>query len=827
MRLDDRYYLSVLYAEVIVDARGEVGSRTWLYEVPPALLKRAQIGMGAVVPLGNQTVVGVIMRLRESLTDASSSDPIPTTIKPIETLLDQPLLSPALMKLVGLLQRETFCSEADAVHTVMPSVVRTRLRTIAELTGEIQGLRSSTHLMVAEAIRDAGGSMSLPALKQKFASAILKNALSALRKKGLLRGYVELVPPPSQFAQTSLIQLNASPAQLEQFFREQGKRKRSQSALLTRLALHPEGAMPVQTLLQETGASDATLRQLESSGLARRVSHPSVPHDLMQEPAPAHELTLPQQNAIKAIQAALKTGSFQRQLLFGVTGSGKTEVYLRATSECLQQGRGVLILVPEIALTMQLTGAFRARFGDSVAVLHSQLSESERFDQWLRARAGEKSVVIGARSAIFAPLESVGLIIVDEEHETAYKQQNLPRYDARQLAEARARESNALLLLGSATPSLESYYQVEQGNAALLELPERASGVLMPLVQIVDLRQEKSGILSQPLRFAMERAITQGKQTLLLLNRRAFSPSLLCRECGYVAPCPHCSVALAYHLSPPTLRCHHCDHREPAPTRCPKCDGKRFAPHGIGTQRVEQAIQTAMPHVSVARLDRDALTSKERYVELLRAFRSGEIQILVGTQMIAKGLDFPNVQLVGVVNADTALYLPDFRAGERTFQLLTQVAGRAGRRELQGEVIIQTYNPDHPALLFAREHDFKGFYRWEMANRRELNYPPFCRMANLIAQSDYPDKPKALLETLKQKILVSEDWQSWGKSPQARLLGPAPAPLSRLAGQYRFHMMLRMPFEMDAAAFLGRVIDGMPPDERALLQIDLDPVNLL
>lgn len=809
------------WVEVICDVRGEAGQQPYTYSLPERWIGRVPVGAGVLVPFGSRSVLGVVTKLLEYPPDKPD-----LLIKPIEAVLDQPLLNESLMAVVELLQRETLCAPAEAIHTVLPAVARSRLRTLIQLTGDITSLRSPSHKQVAQIIQEAGGSMTLNTLKDKVAHAILKHAIPALRQKGLIRTFVELLPMPFSARSPAMIRLTASPEQLEAFFQIEGKRRPSQSALLTRLALHPEGAMHAQSLLDETGASANTLRLLESTGLVRRESERDTALQALPDGKPKPpSLTPAQQKSLLSLRDALRSGTFQKCLLFGVTGSGKTEVYLRAAAGCLRMGRNVLFLVPEIALTAQLTGAFRERFGKSVAVLHSQLSESERLDQWLRVRAGHRSVVIGARSAVFAPLQNLGLIILDEEHEGAYKQQSTPRYHTRAIAEARARRSNAVLLLGSATPSLESFYEAEQGRSLLIEMPERVNSVSMPAIEIIDLRYERGSLLSKPLNEAIRQTLSIDKQVILFLNRRAFSPFLICRECGHVPHCINCSVSLAYHATPKELRCHHCNYRVPAPRLCPNCKGGSLYPFGAGTQRVEQTLRQRLPGVPIARLDRDVLTRRDQYLDILRAFRSGEIQILVGTQMIAKGLDFPNVQLVGVINADTALYLPDFRAGERTFQLLTQVAGRAGRREEQGRVLIQTYNPNHPALQSAQRHDYRAFYEWEIEQRKELGYPPFSRLVNIVAQHVNPDLPQKALHKLKEVIEQSCEYRRLEET--FRVLGPAPTPLARLQGEFRYHLILRIPNELEPALLLSDYLTALSSSERAVLQVDIDAVNLL
>jgi primosomal protein N' (replication factor Y) len=582
---------------------------------------------------------------------------------------------------------------------------------------------------------------------------------------------------------------------------------------------HPDGRLPRRALLEATGASLQTLRMLESRGLTRQ-THAAA--ESLPPAAPPPTLTPAQQYAVNALRDALTQGAYQAFLLYGVTGSGKTEVYLRAAAECLRTGRSVLFLAPEIALTAQLTQAFRERFGASIAVLHSQLTPAERYAQWLRIKQGDAPIVIGARSAVFAPLPNIGLIIIDEEHETAYKQSTAPTYHARTLAEARAREANAILLLGSATPALETFSRAEQGSVRRLDLPERVGGAMLPETHLIDLRGKPFQPISPELLDALRETLAEGNQAILFLNRRGFAPMLLCRECGYAPMCPHCAVSLVYHRgATPFLLCHHCGHRARPPTVCPQCGGVQIRPFGIGAQRVEATLRELLPDVRLARLDRDAFQRRGQYLQILSDFRAGNLQVLIGTQMAARGLDFPRVTLVGVVSADTGLYLPDFRASERVFQLLTQVIGRAGRREQRGRALIQTYNPDHPAVQCALCQDYEAFYVQELALRREAGYPPFVRLASVLSWHATAPAAEQPLQQIADALAPQVGKQL------LQVLGPAPAPLERLQGQYRYHLLLKCAPDAEPADLLAPVLGTLPLDERARLRIDIDPMHLL
>ncbi|MGA2788159.1 MAG: primosomal protein N' [Verrucomicrobiota bacterium] len=540
-------------------------------------------------------------------------------------------------------------------------------------------------------------------------------------------------------------------------------------------------------------------------------------------------------------------------LLHGVTGSGKTEIYLQALAHALERGQGAIVLVPEISLTPQTVERFKARFSSGklqtlVAVLHSHLSAGERHDEWHKIRQGRARIVIGARSAIFAPVEPLGLIIVDEEHEHSYKQEEAPRYHARDVAIMRGRMENAVVVLGSATPSLESYYNCKHGKYTLLELPERVDDQKMPHVRVVDMRQAASHqrgkegipIFSPQLKEAITQRLERKEQTILFLNRRGYSTSLQCPKCGYVAQCPNCSLALTFHRQEQKLCCHICGHVAPVPAVCPnvKCKNPAIRFAGTGTQRVEETLAKLFPHARIKRMDADTMKRKDDYRKVLGDFRTGKTDILVGTQMIAKGLHFPNVTLVGIIYADLALHQPDFRAGERTFQLLTQVAGRAGRGDVEGEVFVQAFAPFHPAIQYARRHDFVGFYEQEIEFREQLKYPPVSRVALLTLKGRNEDKVKFSADHLK-RVLESKVQSPKSKVAQTGhpldlgpwtsdlvIAGPAPAPLLRAETFYRYQIMLRTRAMSKLSQALAKIIETLALPEDVTLMVDIDPVSL-
>jgi primosomal protein N' (replication factor Y) len=534
-------------------------------------------------------------------------------------------------------------------------------------------------------------------------------------------------------------------------------------------------------------------------------------------------LSTEQQEALDQIREALEEDTFRPFLLYGVTGSGKTEVYLRAVQETLTTGKRALILVPEISLTPQLVGRFRRRLPVEMALLHSGLTPGERYDQWRKAARGEVRMVIGARSAVFAPCPDLGLIIVDEEHDTSYKQEEGVRYNARDLAVVRAQREEAVVILGSATPSFESFHNAQQGKFRLLHLPTRVGGGIFPTVEVVDLKESTHTVISLPLQDALARNLESGGQSLLFLNRRGFSPSAICTDCGFAFKCHHCSVALTFHARQNVLLCHHCGYHLPAFPLCPSCKGGKIQLLGVGTEKVEGAVRQLFPQARVARMDSDVMTQRGAHGRLLQTLERGEIDILVGTQMIVKGHDFPRITLVGIIAADVTMNLPELRAAERGFQLLSQAAGRAGRGRNPGRVIIQTFLPEHYVIQRAKDHDFRGFYHEEMAFRKTLRYPPFTRMVNIRVSSSNPrDADQGIRQLAKAGAAVLKTLRG-----TVEMLGPSPAPLSQIKGRYHWQLLLkgeRVSSLQRLSRYLlkeGKTLKGV------LVEVDVDPLSML
>jgi primosomal protein N' (replication factor Y) len=616
---------------------------------------------------------------------------------------------------------------------------------------------------------------------------------------------------------------------------EKLRKRAPRQAELLEAILRIDAPTRASQLLRQTSLDNQTLRALVKRGLVQLREQAVVrdPHGDEQFIATSNLiLNREQSRALNEVTHALGSPENARPiLLHGVTGSGKTEIYLQAIRGALDRGRTAIVLVPEISLTPQTVERFKGRFADmqdAVAVLHSHLSEGERHDEWHKIHSGRARIVIGARSAIFAPLRHLGLIVVDEEHETTYKQEEAPRYHARDVAVVRAKIEKCVAVLGSATPSLESYHNAAIGKYRLVTLTQRIDEKQMPLMRIVDLRQERrkekaAAILSEKLRGAIADRLEKREQTILFLNRRGFSTSLLCSNCGEARNCPNCSVALTFHRHPAVagrLSCHLCGHTAAVPKKCPACGQDALIYAGFGTERVESTVSQIFPKAVVRRMDADSMTRKEAYRETLRNFRTGKIDILVGTQMIAKGLHFPNVTLVGIINADLALHLPDFRAGERTFQLLTQVAGRAGRGETPGEVFVQTYTPFSPSIQFARHHDFAGYFQQELEFRERCGFPPFKHAILITVRSAHEARAKLSAETLQRRLKEA--------LPEEFILGDAtPAPLEKLQGQFRFHILIRGEAIMRLSRLVRETVDKLPFPEDVTVTVDVDPYQLL
>ncbi|HKY45692.1 MAG TPA: primosomal protein N' [Pyrinomonadaceae bacterium] len=592
--------------------------------------------------------------------------------------------------------------------------------------------------------------------------------------------------------------------------------------------LESTGPMMLQSLLQTASVSASTVSSLEKKGLVETYTE-AIRRDPLSEDlglsSDVHNLTAAQTSVLEQIEQQMNSETYAAFLLHGVTGSGKTEIYMRAMDKALKVGRSAMMLVPEIALTPVFSRRLRARFGDQVAIFHSSLQKGERFDEWTRVRNGEARVVIGTRSAVFAPVKNLGLIVVDEEHESSYRQQESPYYNARDVAIVRAQKESATVVLGSATPSLESFHNARRGKYQLLTLPERIAARPMATARIVDMRNVfarhgKPRVFSDELLEAIRETHERHEQSIILLNRRGYSSFILCRSCGETVQCPNCDVTLTYHRSERVIVCHYCNHRKPVPRVCPSCGKKYIYYVGEGTEQIEEMLKLLFPSLRVARIDRDTTARRKVFEQSLADFSAGRIDTLVGTQMLAKGHDFPNVTLVGVVSVDAGLALPDFRSAERTFQLITQVAGRAGRGDRPGRVLIQTYHPYHYALRHACAQDYEAFYDEELRYRQNHSYPPFVALASLLVHG--PDLGRVRsdsLELRKQLDVANQD-------RKCRVLGPAPAPLSRLKGEHRFQLLIKSRSRKNLREVADAAMKSGDFNARSI-NLEIDPVSIM
>jgi len=785
------------------------------YLIPDELDGQVDLGSRVQVPFGSRKVLGCVTGMAEE-SGHSKLRPI------LKVLGEQTLVTPNILKLARWLADYYCCPPEIALKSVLPEAVR----------HEQAGWRE--HLYV-RALPLSGDLPKLPK-RQKEIFHIIEERRE-MRLKELLELAETTASTIRRLEDKGLVTISAGISERDPFANEH--------------------FLPTQPL----PLSDAQAKALAAIiGTESKIQNPKF---TMDQKADGDIPAASDQNSRGTEQASPVF------LLHGVTGSGKTEVYLQAIAHTLEQGKGAIVLVPEISLTPQTVERFKARFSSGplqtlVAVLHSNLSAGERHDEWHKIRKGRARIAIGARSAVFAPVEPLGLIIVDEEHEHTYKQEEAPRYHARDVAIVRGRMEKATVVLGSATPSLESYHNCTRGKYTLLEMPERADDKKMPHVRVVDMRQTlRRGtvipIFSPQLKEAITQRLERKEQVILFLNRRGYSTSLQCPKCGYVAGCPNCSISLTYHRQDQLLRCHICAHTEPVPAICPnaKCRNPNIRYAGLGTQKVEETLAKVFPHARIKRMDSDALKRKDDFRRILSDFRVGKIDILLGTQMIAKGLHFPNVTLVGIIFADMALHQPDFRAGERTFQLLTQVSGRAGRGDIEGEVVVQAFTPFHPAIQFARRHDFRGFYDQEIESRAQLRYPPFSRVALLTLRGRNEEKVRFSADHLKrelEKILfpgaatlppapshaVAEKRKEGfvfrpavaglGNQPpppgEVILAGPAPAPLVRADTYYRYQLMLRVQRMPPLSQRLAKLTESLALPDDVRLSVDIDPMDL-
>jgi primosomal protein N' (replication factor Y) len=815
-----------MIAEIAVAGARTGGGGLLSYAVPAHVRNSVAVGQVVWVPLRGKPSIGVIARLHDEAP--------PFEVKPLLASVDPPTrVSADQLDTARWLARQSASTLYDALSLFLPPGTSHRARPYLRLTDPVIDLsqftpaqrrllkllteRGETSLEAARSALGSSLTSIVPALEEAGAIAMVYRVSDHLPKPRKER-WIRLVADPDAAA------LSSAPAQ-EAIVT--ALRRRSRVA-----AGDADGFVPEADILSQTGSNRASLTALARKGIVEEVERIQGLHvpvtDRGQDRVP--ELTPAQTVAWTAIERGLQAQDSTPFLLYGVTGSGKTELYLRAAAWCLRHDKSALVLVPEIALSSQVADRFAARFGDRVAVLHSGLSDAERYAAWQGIAAGRYPVVVGPRSALFAPAPDVGLIVLDEEHDPAYKQDSVPRYHARSVAEYQAQAMGAVLILGSATPSVETFWRSRQGDVRLLALPERVGPELLttdgarestalelPRVDVVDMRLElhrgNTSLLSVPLQELLAGTLRRNEQAILLLNRRGLATVVLCRSCGTILQCPYCDIPLVYHQDRERLVCHRCDYREAPRRACPTCGGP-LDYFGAGTQRVEAEVRRLFPAARVLRWDQDAVRRAGGSEGMLRQVERGETDVVVGTQMVSKGFDLPRVTAIGVVNADTGLHLPDFRSGERTFSLLTQVAGRAGRRGPGSRVIVQSYTPEHYAVQAASRHDYDGFFTEEIDFRRQHRYPPFVRLARYL----YRDRNDATCAKAADQMARKLARHARERGVSMDLLGPAPAFASRVRGEYQWQVVLRSP-DLEA------LLDGIPVDPG--WTVDIDPQSLL
>lgn len=782
-----------IYADIVFPTAVR---QQFTYSLPKGFEKKAGIGKRVWVPLQRAKKIGVIVDIHDEKPDFNTRD--------VQKILDnKPVISEELLQLTNWIHRFYYCGWGEVIQAALPLGLNFYAeKHLKSITEEIPDYLNADQKQIVEEVLGKGSYKLKEAEKRWDADAIdtlVGQKVLEIREEPASK----MKPSTDNLWYWKDEQSRAHALQLIQEHQEQDKNYKWVQALklLTELEL-PE----FQKQLSDYGLLEYyTLNRIAEEGLIKseEVETTNISKKLDHDPSQLNSLNKEQQTAFDHISKSLDANAFNNFLLYGITGSGKTEVYIHALKKAIEQGKGGLVLVPEIGLTPQIVKRFHLIFGDNIAVLHSRLTDRERYDAWRALQNGEKKIAIGARSAVFAPIEKLGLIVVDEEHDTSYKQENpAPRYNGRDVAIVRGRINDATVILGSATPSMSSLYGAKKQKSTYLELTKRPFEAKLPEVNVIDLKQYRSamkGPIAVPLYNAIDRAVDNGEQAILLYNRRGFSSYLQCGTCGEIPECPNCSVSLTYHKSKKQLRCHYCGYSVREPSLCQECGNKTVKPRGSGTQRLEQEISELFPEAETLRMDFDTTSGKDAHSKILKAFGRKEADILVGTQIVGKGLDFPDVTVVGVIDADTELAFPSFRSGERMYQLLSQVAGRSGRADKEGKVFFQTWQPDHPAIQMAKNHDYKSFARQELAYRKMLQYPPYSRIIRFVFKGKQEQRVQKVAEVFTEcltKILGGLD----------AVLGPSPAAIARMQNYYRWETLIKIDPSNGASA-IERMLD--------------------
>ncbi|MFD2616934.1 primosomal protein N' [Terrilactibacillus laevilacticus] len=809
----------MMIAKVIVDIPVKETDRPFDYKIPLEFESFIQPGMRVLVPFGPMKRLGFILSI-ETQSEIKNLKSISQVIDPT------PVLTKELLSLGKWLSTETLCPRLFAYSAMLPAVLKGNYKKMVRINDQVSLAREFPTLL--DTLLNKPEMEWTELLKKEPEQS---DSLNAAMKKGFISIIQWIKNDRRTYKKIRYIATSLSKDELIDVTSKLDKRSLKQKQVLEYfINQEPHLKVEISDILKRLNVGRSTLKQLVKKGFLDETTEevyrdPYADKEI--ERTTSLSLTTAQKNALAPIQESIRSQSHEVFLCHGVTGSGKTEIYLQAIEKILNMGKEAIVLVPEIALTPQMVHRFKGRFGDEVAVLHSGLSQGEKYDEWRKIHEGAVHVVVGARSAIFAPFKNLGLIIIDEEHETSYKQEEQPRYHARDVAIFRGKYHQCPVVLGSATPSLESYARAKKGVYHLIQLLERVNQRSLPEVQLVDMREElrsnNHSMFSKQLFERLEDRLEKKEQSVLFLNRRGYSTFVMCRDCGYVVQCPHCDISLTYHRKQGMLKCHYCGHQEPYPSQCPECTSHHLRYFGTGTQRVEEELTKVLPEARVIRMDVDTTQRKGSHEKLLKAFGEGKADILLGTQMIAKGLDFPKVTLVGVLAADAMLHLPDFRSSEKTFQLLTQVSGRAGRDQLPGEVIIQSYSTEHYSIIHASYHDYHSFYDQEMQMRYRHHYPPFYYLALITLSHPQVTKVVDIAEKIAGHLKK-------GLSSDAQILGPTSSAIPRIKDRYRYQCMVKYKREPNLLALLKRIQEHYPTgtkNDDLKITIDLNPFIMM
>ncbi len=820
-------------------------TKTYTYRLTAAMQKAARVGSRVMVQLGRKPTTGYIVSLLPHLRTGTSL--IESEIKDVQELLDvDPPLTPEVLEITRWVADYYAAPWGEVMRAALPAGINASVEQTVSITPrgreELAGLsvpsalaggsrNTDTKVRALRLLTDEG-EFEVNAFCLRLAASRTPKWLREMEQAGVIARSYRTRSTPTRAKRRKAVRL-VKPAVAESQADAKAVRPRvteAQKRVIETLRADGE-EMAVSDLIKTANVSESAIQTLLKRGVIEAFEAEVRRDPLALAELPDTEvfkLTKAQAAALQAIEKRASERNFATMLLHGVTGSGKTEVYIRAMRDALKAGQGAMMLVPEIALTPILSRRLRAHFGDQIAIFHSALSKGERFDEWSRLRSGEARIVLGTRSAVFAPVENLAVIIIDEEHDTSYRQEESPFYNARDTAIVRAQKESAVVVLGSATPSLESFHNAQSGKYQYLNLPDRVANRPMAQAEMIDMREvfaqrKKPAIFSDQLLEAIEQTRTRREQTIILLNRRGYSSFILCRSCGESISCPNCDVTLTYHQGDRTLVCHYCNHHERAPSQCPVCTSKYIYYIGEGTEQIEELLRKRFPELRIGRIDRDTKQRRHEFETTLLDFAKGEIDLLVGTQMLAKGHDFPNVTLVGVVSIDAGLALPDFRAAERAFQLITQVAGRAGRGDLPGRVLIQTYHPHHYALRHACAQDYRGFYDEEIRHRRNHGYPPFVALALMLIRHKDAARANAIAHELRNALVKANEAHT------CRILGPAPAPFARLRGEHRVQLLVKARSRKQMRAVIDEALKNFEEagnDSRAVT-LEVDPVSMM